>query len=259
MARTGSLVYVSSLAFLVLFAAASIAGVVAPEQTYRFVQVAEVYQSNDLVNLLFAAPLLIVALVFARRKSFARCLWAAVLFYSIYNDIAYIYAMPPSIGFVLHVGLLGLGVYTLVALFRGIGDPSPEPGGAAGLRPIHRVAGMILALLGATFAVRAVIEMLAVATSGAEFNAAAFPVLVADLLIAPAWIVVGVMLAVNRPFGRRAGQAAAFHMAMLFIGLLLLLVLQPMVTGAAFNVEDFAVVAGMAVIGTLPAVFLARR
>jgi hypothetical protein len=83
-------------------------------------------------------------------------------------------------------------------------------------------------------------------------------VLVADLVLSTAWILGGVALIRRQPLGYASGLGLLFAGSMLFIGLIFFLLLQPLVTGAAFVLTDVVVVAVMGLVCFVPFGLYAR-
>lgn len=76
---------------------------------------------NDLVTLVAYVPLLVVALVLARRGSVrALLLWAGVVGYAVYNYAFYMIGAVLSVFFPLHVAILVLSGVALVQLLAGV-------------------------------------------------------------------------------------------------------------------------------------------
>jgi hypothetical protein len=81
---------------------------------------------------------------------------------------------------------------------------------------------------------------------------------VADLLTTPFWIIGGILLWRKLSLGYVTGAGLLFQASMLFIGLLVFFILQPLLTAVPFPVEDFAVIFGMGLICFIPFGLFAR-
>jgi CHASE2 domain-containing sensor protein len=81
---------------------------------------------------------------------------------------------------------------------------------------------------------------------------ATVPTLVADLVITPAWIVGGILLWRKQPFGYLSGLGLLFQASMLFIGLLIFFILQPILYSVPFPTSDFIVILVMGMICFIP-------
>jgi hypothetical protein len=78
-----------------------------------------------------------------------------------------------------------------------------------------------------------------------------------DFLMAPAWVVCGVLLWRHRAFGYVTGLGLLFQASMLFIGLIVFLLIQPYLTAAPFVLTDVIVVLVLGLICFVPlALFL---
>ncbi|PKN92736.1 MAG: hypothetical protein CVU44_13855 [Chloroflexi bacterium HGW-Chloroflexi-6] len=235
------------LSFLVaaLMAAASLAGlffqgVIYPDEALR-----HSFISNDVVNLLIGLPILFASMALARRgKLIGLLFWPGALLYVTYNYIAYAVAMPFTWQFILYLvlaALSGFSVYRLLTAF----DTQAIARSLSGKVP-ERFAGAVLAGFGLLFFAMRVGVVLG-GQGGPEAAVA-----VADLFTMPFWVIGGVLLWRKRPFGYASGAGLLFQASMLFIGLLVFFILQPLVAGVPFPVEDFVVIAVMGLVCFVP-------
>ena len=97
---------------------------------------------------------------------------------------------------------------------------------------------------------------------GTEIPTTQLAVLVADALLAPAWVIGGALLWKRTAFGYAAGLGLLFQASMLFVGLMVILITLPWLTDGPFAPLDVVVVAVMGLVCFIPlALFLraARR
>lgn len=87
---------------------------------------------------------------------------------------------------------------------------------------------------------------------GAKQNNSKFDVAVADLITTPLWVLGGISLWQRRPMDYSSGLALLFQGAMLFLGLLVFFLLQPVLAGVPFPLEDFVVILVMGMIFFIP-------
>jgi hypothetical protein len=80
----------------------------------------------------------------------------------------------------------------------------------------------------------------------------------ADFLIAPAWIIGGILLWQRKPLGYVAGLGLLFQASMLFIGLIGILLLQPVLTGVPFDFVSAITVALMGLVCFIPFILYLR-
>ena len=77
--------------------------------------VTSVWKGNDLVTLVVAVPILILALVFSARGSVRAVLvWMGMLDYMLYNYAFYLFAAAFNWFFLIYVALLGLAMFALI-------------------------------------------------------------------------------------------------------------------------------------------------
>ena len=76
--------------------------------------------------------------------------------------------------------------------------------------------------------------------------------------MAPAWVIGGALLWRREPLGYVTGLALLFQASMLFIGLIVVLILQPVMTTAPFALIDVLVVFVMGLICFVPLALFVR-
>ena len=81
---------------------------------------------------------------------------------------------------------------------------------------------------------------------------------VSDFLIAPAWVIGGVLLWQRKELGYVTGLGLLFQGSMLFIGLIIFLLLQPFLTAAPFVLIDVVVIFIMGLICFIPFALFVR-
>ncbi len=238
--------YPLSLVVALLLTLASVAGLLAPHTLYPTEELRHSFVSNDVVNLALGLPLLLGALALTRRgKLLGLLFWPGALFYVTYNSIAYAVAMPLTWQCALYLALVGLSVYAIVRLLKGI-DGATVQARLQG-RVAERFGAGALMGFGVLFFLRATAEFFDGAAGMPEFG-----VLVADGLITPFWILGGLYLWRKQPLGYVAGTGLLFQASMLFVALLVFFILQPFVTGVPFPVEDFVVILVMGSVCFVP-------
>ncbi len=249
--RSLSSAYMSSLVIALLLAVVSAAGLLLKSDIYPTAELAQSFVATDLVNLVIGVPILLASMWVARRgKLIGLLFWPGALFFIVYHSIVYVYAMPLSWMFLLYITLLVLSVYSLIGLVTGIDGRAVEK--RLGGRVPERLAGGVLAGLGALFLLRTLGEF-----AGAIIGQTTLPdtnlgVLIADSLLIPAWIIGGVLLWQRKALGYVAGTGLLFQGSMLFIGLLVWMILAPLMTGAPFILTDVIVIFIMGLICFIP-------
>jgi hypothetical protein len=75
---------------------------------------------------------------------------------------------------------------------------------------------------------------------------------IAYLLITPAWVIGGVLLWRHKALGYVTGAGLLFQASMLFVGLLIYFIFQPLLAKVPFPAQDFAVIFGMGLVCFIP-------
>jgi hypothetical protein len=255
-ARDLTLAYVFSLAVALLMAMASVAGLLVPARLYPTEELRQSFMPNDVVNLFIGLPILIGSMWLARRGRLLGLLfWPGALFYVLYNYVVYVFGLPLNVGFLLSLVLLTLSAYTTIGLVASIEGQAVQQQ-LIGAVP-ERIAGGVLTGLGVVFSLRVIGALVQALAGQAPIGEAERALHVADLVIAPALIIGGVLLWRREPLGYVAGTGLLFQASMLFIGLIAVLLLQPLLTAAPFLPVDIIVVFAMGLVCFIPlALFL---
>jgi hypothetical protein len=255
--RNLALAYALSSLIAILMAAASVAGLMYRTVIYPTDELLQSFVSNDVVNLVIGLPMLLGSMWLAwRGKLMGLLFWPGALFFVLYNYIIYVFAMPLNVAFLLHLVLVTLSVYTLVGLVASIDGKAVQQRLTGAVS--ERLAGGVLAGFGLLFfllGIGAVVNALTNQMLIAETELASY---ITESLIAPALVVGGVLLWQHKEFGYVIGLGLLFQASMLFIGLIIFLLLQPLLTTAPFTLVDVVVVFVMGLICFIPLALFVR-
>ena len=246
-----SIIYALSLCISVLIATAASAGILFQERLYPTLELRRSFLTNDYVILFIGLPMLLGSMWATWFGSLLGLLfWPGALVFVLYNYFIYVFALPFNLMFLLSLLLVMLSIYTLISLLTSmngtwirqrLADVVPE-----------RFAGGVLAGLGFLFFLRA-FAALAIALAGqTTIEETELALLATDLLIAPAWMIGGLLLWQRKEFGYISGLGLLFQASMLFIGLIIVLLMQPSMTGSAFVLSDVIVVFAMGLVCFIP-------
>jgi hypothetical protein len=231
--------------------ASGIAGLTDQSTLYPSDELRQTFLPNDVVNLAIGVPILLLSMwLTQRRKLIGLLFWPGALFYVFYNYIAYLFGIPFSYTFPLNLTLVTLSVYTIIVLVGSIDgkivqeklhDKVPE-----------KFTGGIIAAFGILFAVRVAAVVIGALVKEMPIPTTELPVLIADFLVSPAFIIGGVLLWRRQALGYLSGLGLLFQASMLFIGLIVFMLIQPLLTDASFPLLDIVVVAVMGLICFVP-------
>jgi hypothetical protein len=248
--------YVSSGLIAILMAASSAAGLLDRTILYPTEDLRRAFVPNDVVNLCLGLPILLLSMGLARRGKWVGLLcWPGALFFILYNYLSYVFAIPLTAAFLADLLLVMLSAYTLIGLVANF-DGNALRQELVGRVP-EKIAGGILAGLGILFFFRAAVVFIQALAIGTPLAASVVATNVSDALITPAWIVGGVLLWRRKALGYAGGLGLLFQASMLFIGLIVFLLLQPLLTAASFDPVGVVAVFLMGLICFIPfALFL---
>jgi hypothetical protein len=235
-----SLAYLFSFFVALIMTVASVGGLLYPTRLYPTDALRQSFVANDVVNLAIGLPILLGSTWLARRgKLIGLLLWPGALFYVPYNYLVYTFALPLNVGFLLSLVLLTSSTYTMAGLIASIDGQEVQ----RRLRSVvpARLAGGILAGLGIAFSLLAIGTVIDHLVNQTPIAGSELALQVSDFMVSPAWVIGGILLWQRRPFGYVAGAGLLFQASMLFIGLIVFLLLQPLLTATPFALVDIVV------------------
>lgn len=244
-------IFTSSFIIAILTLTASAVGLQYNTLLYPTEELAQTFIANDVVNLLIGLPILLGSMYLTwRGKLIGLLCWTGALFFAFYNYTAYVFAMPLNWAFLLHLTLMTLSAYALIALVALI-DGKAVQQRLSGSVP-ERFAGGVLVGLGLLFLLRVIGVMVGALTNGTALVETELAVNIADFLTTPAWVIGGILLWRRKMFGYVSGLGLLFQGSMLFVALIIFLLLQPLLTSAPFAFTDVLVIAVMGLVCFIP-------
>jgi len=245
------LAYLISLLIAVMMTAASVIGITNQSTIYPTDELRQTFMPNDVVNLIIGVPILLGSLWLTHQEKLIGILfWPGALLYVLYNYVAYVFGMPFNVLYLLYLSLVTLSVYTIIAVAASINGRVVQQR-LTGRVP-ERLAGGVLSGLGLLFMVRVVAVMVPALADETTIVPTELGVLIADFIISPAMIVGGILLWQRKALGYVSGTGLLFQESMLFIGLIIFMILQPLITSASFILIDVLVVFIMGLVCFIP-------
>lgn len=246
-----------SIAIVILMGTMSLAGLIIPEQVYPSKGAIQSFMVNDVINLFIVLPVLLGSMWLARRgKLVGAFFWPGALLTVFYNYIAYVFGIPFRSFTFAYLMLVALSAYTMYDILKKINKLSVKAQ-LDGIVPV-KLGGWFLLLFGVVFLLRAADMLSQVMRNQAALPSSDTGVLIADVILSLLWIAGGILLLRSAPLGFVSGLGLLFTASMLFLGLILFLLLQPLLTDATFVISDFLVVFLMGLICFIPFVLFAR-
>jgi hypothetical protein len=171
--------------------------------------------------------------------------------YTFYNYIAYIFGMPFGWVILLYTLLTMLSAYTVFILMKAI-EWNKVKDKLAGKIP-EKFSGGFLVFFGIAFFLLA---LSVITGANADQGTVSLPdigVSIADTVLSALLVIGGILLFSRKSLGYVSGMGLLFAASILFIGVILIVLLQPVLTDAPFVLEDVIVLSGMALIYFIPA------
>ena len=251
------LLYLFSLLIALLIFITSVTSIINQDDIYPSEELLQAFLPNDIVNLLIGLPILLGSMWLARRGNLIGLLfWPGAILFGLYNYIIYLFGMPFGVTFPFYLVIVTLSVYTEIALVASI-DGGVVKQRLAGKVP-ERVAGGVLSVAGVAFGLLAMSVIVGALANDTALTKTESGLSTADFILCVAWIIGGVMLWKRQPLGYVGGSGLLFILSMLFVGLLVVLLLQPLLTDAPFSVTDVIAVFAMTAISFIPLILFIR-
>ena len=249
--------WILSIICAVLMGVVSLFGLFFPESIYKTEELIQSNFTNDIVNLILGLPILLGSMWLTNRGKLVGLLfWPGALLYIIYNYTAYVFGIPFDIFTFAYLALILISAYSIYDLIRKIDCNAVKQLLAGAVA--EKLAGWFLLIFGILFLFRAANILV-----GARINQAVLPpteigVSIADIVVSILWIIGGILLIRNKPLGYATGLGLLFAASMLFVGLIIVLILQPVLTAAPFSPIDIIVVALMGLVFSIPFILFLR-
>ncbi|MFN2224163.1 MAG: hypothetical protein ACK2UH_16525 [Candidatus Promineifilaceae bacterium] len=245
------IVTLASLLIALLTAAASVAGLLFQDEIYPSEALQESFVANDVVNLAVGLPMLLGSMWLARRGRLVGLLfWPGALFYGLYNYLVYLLGMPFNSMYVMSLVIVTLSIYATAGLLVSI-DGKAVRARLTGMVP-EKPAGVILVVFGVLFMLLAASGIADALASGDDTAGPDLALQTVDFIVCFAWIIGGVLLWRRQALGYVSGTGLLFQASMLFVGLLAVLLLQPLLGDAPLALTDILTVAAMSLVSFIP-------
>lgn len=243
--------YWISMFLAVLIAVSSITSLIFSTAIYPTDELYQSFFPNDIINLLIGLPVFLVSIWLTRRgKLVGMLFWPGALFYMVYNYLVYLVSMPVNAFYVvfpvLVIGSLLLSVRLLMNL-----DGEEVTQKLTGKVP-EKFGGGVMVVFGVGFIARVVMMVADSVTNQVAIPLTEVGLHLADVLFSVAFLVGGIQLWRRRTFGYLAGLGLLFQASMLFIGLIGVLLIQPMLIGGEILWGDIAAVFLMGFVTFIP-------
>ncbi|MCA9977721.1 MAG: hypothetical protein KC413_18305 [Anaerolineales bacterium] len=249
--------YVISCIIALGMAAASVVGLLVPAVIYPTAEMQQAFVPNDVVNLLIGLPMLLGSMWLTRRKRLVGLLfWPGALLYVLYNYIVYLFGRPFDWLSLLNLALVALSAVTMFSLLKNM-DKKAIQAQLTGAVPTN-MGGWVLVIFGVMFCLRAIGMLAEAGTSQMMLSAADVGLLLADIILSLLWLAGGVLLLRKTALGYAGGLGLLFVGSVLFVGLMMVLLLQPILTEAPFALVDLLVIAAMGLVCFIPFLLFLR-
>jgi hypothetical protein len=143
-----------------------------------------------------------------------------------------------------------LSIYTLAGLLATI-DSQAVKGLLQGNVP-EKLAGAVLAVFGALFMLLAASGIAGGLANEIALSRPELALQTTDFIVCFAWIIGGLLLWRGQALGYVSGAGLLFQAGMLFIGLIAILLLQPLFDGGLLAITDIVITLAMSLVAFVP-------
>ena len=249
--------YALSLVVAFLMTAVSLGGLLFSSDIYLTDELTTMVVPNDVVNLVIGLPILLGSMWLTRRdKLVGLLLWPGALLYFVYNYIAYVVGIPVSFITLAYLVIVLLSAYLIFELLKKIDRVSVQKQLIGTVS--EKVAGWVLTIFGILFSFRAIGMIAQAFIDQIPLPHSELGVLIADLVLSALLIAGGALLLRQKPLGYVSGLGLLFAASMLFIGLIVYMLLQPVLTNVPFALIDVVVILIMGMACFIPFAFFMR-
>ena len=256
--RDLALIRWASALIAVLAVGVSLAGIIGGTSLYETEELLLLKVPTDLFTLIIAVPVLLLSVWLARRGWLLGLLcWPASLLYMLYIYLANAIGVPLSVAFLAYVAIAAMSAYTLIGLVASI-DADAVKQRLAGAVPA-RPAGAILVALAVLFSLMNLAYVVTALSDSAPGTPVELPVWLADFVVlAPAWILGGILLWRREALGYVAGPGLLLVGCMLFLGAIFSLVYTALYTTLPLDLAGVIIMLVASLICVVPFALYAR-
>lgn len=209
------------------------------------------FLANDIVNILIGIPVIIIPIrLIKSTKLIGLLLLPGALLFVLYNYLIYLLSLSFSFLYILYLLIFLLSGIVLYKLLKDMDIMTIK--GSISEVISNRWLSALLILFGMMFLFRAGIKI------GNHFIGKAFllnteiALNIADIVFSLIWISCGIALLRRKPLGYVSSLGLLFQLCMLFVGLILVLIIQPIIMGELLPFVDLIVLAIMSLIVNVP-------
>lgn len=247
---TGDLTFAHALSSVVaaLLAVAAAGGLLLRTSVYPTEALILSFLPVDAFHLAVGLPILVISMWLTRRGRLIGLLcWPGALLYVFYSYVTNLIGVPFGVLFLPTLLLVPLSAYATIAVVTSI-DAKAAQRRLSGAVPA-RAAGAVLVVLTSLFVLMAVGDIVTAVVTHREVGPLERTLWIADLTtISPACLIGGVLLFRRRALGYVGGAGLLLAYAMLFIGLLPVMVFPALCDGSPIDGVGIALMLGAGLI-----------
>lgn len=230
---------------------ASLTGILVRKSVYPTQELVETFVANDVSNLVIGLPALIGSVIAIRKGSLIGLLsLPGAWLYILYNYLVYSLSMPFNNNYPVYPVLVILSITSIVIYLRMLSSKSIKLYLDSSIS-VKLVGGFLIGL-GSLFFIRAASIVISDVANHSGLPRTELALNIADLMITPLWIIVGILLWRRHAIGFSLGVTVLFQANSLFLGLILFLLLQPSLSSTAINITDLLGIIIMALVALFP-------
>jgi hypothetical protein len=250
--------YFVSVLIAFFVSVAAVTGIASPTMVYPVEEVLLFALPTDIVSLVVVLPILLISMWLALRSQLVGLLiWPGALLYVLYIYLIYLFSVPLNVLFLVYLLLVTLSAYTTIGLMISINIRSVHQA-LAGKVPV-RTGGVILVVLVILFILVQIPVIFSTVTGQGSLDKHQLAPFIADFIVlAPTWLVGGILLWRREAFGYPTGAGLLLLGTILFAGLGFVLVFPAFYDGSPVDLVGVIMMLLMALICFIPLIQFIR-
>ena len=209
------------------------------------------FLANDIVNILIGIPVMIIPIRLVKsNKLIGLLVWLGALLFALYNYLIYLLSLPFSFAYILYLLIILLSGIVLYQLLKNMDSKVIKSSISKAIS--NRWISGLLIMFGLMFLSRAAMQIGNHLLGQAHLPITEIALNSADIVFSLVWISCGIALLRRKPLGYVTSLGLLYQLSMLFIGLILVLIIQPIIMNEPLPIVDLIVLATMSLIVIVP-------
>jgi hypothetical protein len=234
-----------------LMVISSVFSLVMRDEIYTTDDLAQAFIANDIVNLAIGVPVLILAIYLIKKQNLVGLLlWPGALFYILYNYLVYVLSLPFSIAFIFNTLIILLSLLVLIRFLTKINREAVKA--QIGMDIPNKWISASMILMGVAFFLMAASKILQFIFGQLQLTTPEIALNISDMTFSLVWVGCGISFWRRRSLGYLTSLGLLYQLSMLFLGLIVVFLIQPLIFNSPLATFDLIILALMSLIAVIP-------